>query len=82
MLVEVCANSLQSALNAQEAGADRIELCSELGVGGITPSYGLIQSVKERLSIPIHVLIRPRCGNFTYTKRELEVMLRDFDFCK
>ena len=82
MLVEVCANSLQSALNAQEAGADRIELCSELGVGGITPSYGLIQLVKERLSIPIHVLIRPRSGHFTYTKSELEVMLRDIDFCK
>ncbi len=82
MLVEVCANSLQSALNAQEAGADRIELCSELGVGGVTPSYGLIQLARERLSIPIHVLIRPRSGHFTYSDVEFEVMLADIDFCK
>ncbi|MEX0314142.1 MAG: copper homeostasis protein CutC [Allomuricauda sp.] len=82
MLVEVCANSLESALVAQEAGADRIELCSELGVGGITPSYGLIALVKERLDIPVHVLIRPRSGHFTYTDLELEVMLKDITFCK
>ena len=51
MLVEVCANSLESALNAQNAGADRIELCSELGVGGITPSFGLLKSIKEKISL-------------------------------
>ena len=82
MLVEVCANSLESALNAQEGGADRIELCSELGIGGVTPSYGLISSVKERLKIPIHVLIRPRSGHFTYTDFEFEVLLKDIEFCK
>lgn len=82
MLVEVCANSLDSALNAQEAGADRIELCAELGVGGITPSHGMIALVKKRLSIPIHVLIRPRSGHFTYDERELEVMIADIAFCK
>lgn len=82
MLVEVCANSLASALNAQEAGADRIELCSELAVGGITPSYGLIVSVKERLHIPVHVLIRPRSGHFTYSDLEFEVMKKDMEFCK
>ncbi len=82
MLVEVCANSLQSALNAEEAGVDRIELFSELGVGGITPSHGLIQLARERLTIPIHVLIRPRGGHFTYSDAEFEVMLRDIDFCK
>lgn len=82
MLVEVCANSLQSALNAQDAGADRIELCSELGVGGVTPSYGLIRCVKEKLSIPIHVLIRPRSGHFSYSETELKVMLADIDSCK
>jgi copper homeostasis protein len=82
MLVEVCANSLESALNAQKAGADRIELCSELGVGGITPSYGLISAVKEQLTIPIHVLVRPRSGHFTYSDFEFEVLLRDIEFCK
>lgn len=81
MLIEVCANSLESALNAQEAGADRIELCSELGVGGITPSHGLIEMAKERLNIPIHVLIRPRSGHFTYSEWEFEIMKRDIAFC-
>lgn len=82
MLVEVCCNSLESALNAEKAGADRIELCSELGVGGITPSYGLIQLVKQKLEIPIHVLLRPRSGHFTYTETEFEVLLRDIEVCK
>jgi copper homeostasis protein len=81
MLVEVCANSLESALNAERAGADRIELCSELGVGGITPSYGLITAVKEQLTIPIHVLVRPRSGHFTYSDTEFEVLLKDVKFC-
>lgn len=81
MLVEVCANSLESAINAQEAGADRIELCSELGVGGITPSMGLIQLVRERLTIPVHVLIRPRSGHFTYSDTEFEVMKADIVAC-
>ncbi|PWL40486.1 copper homeostasis protein CutC [Flagellimonas aquimarina] len=81
MLIEVCANSLESALNAQEAGADRIELCSELGVGGITPSHGLIEMVKERLDIPIHVLIRPRSGHFNYSEQEFEVMKKDIALC-
>jgi Uncharacterized protein involved in copper resistance len=82
MLVEVCANSLESAINAQEAGADRIELCSELGVGGINPSMGLIRLVKERLSIPVHVLLRPRSGHFTYSDTEFEVMKADILACK
>ncbi|CAM4224063.1 copper homeostasis protein CutC [Zobellia nedashkovskayae] len=81
MLVEVCANSLQSALNAQKAGAHRIELCSELAVGGITPSYGLLKSVRERISIPIHILIRPRSGDFTYPADELKIMKEDIALC-
>ncbi len=81
MLVEVCANSLESALNAQKAGADRIEICSELGVGGITPSYGLLKSLKERIFIPIHVLIRPRSGDFTYSETEFDIMKNDIALC-
>ena len=81
MLVEVCTNSLQSGLNAEKAGADRIELCSELAVGGVTPSYGLLKSAKERLSIPVHVLIRPRGGDFTYTDTEFDVMKKDLQLC-
>lgn len=82
MIVEVCANSLQSALNAEKAGADRIELCAELGVGGVTPSMGTIKSVMDALSIPVHVLIRPRSAHFTYTPEELRVMLADIALCR
>ncbi|RYC50535.1 copper homeostasis protein CutC [Flagellimonas olearia] len=82
MLVEVCANSLESALNAQKARADRIELCSELGVGGVTPSHGLLELVKQNLQIPIHVLIRPRSAHFTYSDAEFEVMKADIVQCK
>ncbi|AZQ59119.1 copper homeostasis protein CutC [Maribacter sp. MJ134] len=82
MLVEVCANSLESALNAQEAGADRIELCSELAVGGITPSYGLLKAVREEISIPVHVLVRPRSGDFTFSNIEFEIMKADILLCK
>lgn len=77
MIVEVCAASLDSALTAERAGADRIELCSELGVGGITPSFGLFQQVKKQTSLPVHVLIRPRSGDFAYTDAEFEVILAD-----
>ncbi|GMN06033.1 copper homeostasis protein CutC [Croceitalea sp. MTPC5] len=82
MLIEVCCNSLESAINAERAGADRIELCVALGVGGVTPSHGLIQLVKQEVSIPIHVLIRPRSGHFVYSETEFEVMLNDIRFCR
>lgn len=81
MLIEVCANSLQSALNAEKGGAGRIEICSELAVGGITPSYGLLKAVREKISIPVHVLIRPRSGDFTYSDQEFEIMKTDIDQC-
>ena len=81
MIVEVCANSLESAMVAERAGADRIELCSELAVGGLTPSYGLLKAVKEQVTIPVHVLIRPRSGDFTYTTDELDIMLSDIELC-
>ena len=69
MKIEICANSFESAKNAQEAGADRIELCTELSVGGLTPSHGLIEKVCSELSIPVHVLIRPRSGDFLLFRR-------------
>lgn len=81
MLVEVCANSLQSAMNAEKAGADRIELCSELAVGGITPSYGLLKAVRDKISIPVRVLIRPRSGDFTYSDDEFDIMKSDIKLC-
>ncbi len=82
MIVEICANSYESASNAMHAGADRIELCSELALGGITPSYGLIQKVVEELSINVNILIRPRSGDFTFSDDEFDVIKRDVCFCK
>ena len=81
MIVEVCANSLESALIAEKAGASRIELCSELAVGGITPSLGLLQKVRDKVRIPVHVLIRPRSGDFTYSEAEFEIMCLDLLRC-
>ena len=82
MKIEICANSYQSAMNAEKAGAHRIELCSELAVGGITPSYGLIKKVLQNISIPVHVLIRPRSGDFSYSDAEFEIMKENIQFCK
>ncbi|MFY7672427.1 copper homeostasis protein CutC [Tenacibaculum sp. MEBiC06402] len=82
MKLEICANSYQSALNAEQAGAHRIELCSELNSGGITPSYGLIQKVISELSIETFVLIRPRSGNFVYSEAEFDIMKQDIIKCK
>ncbi|MEM6719064.1 MAG: copper homeostasis protein CutC [Bacteroidota bacterium] len=82
MLLEICANSYQSAMNAEKAGAQRIELCSELAVGGITPSYGLLTKVMQDVQIPVHVLIRPRSGDFTYSDAEFEIMKANIQLCK
>jgi len=82
MLLEICASTYQSALHAQRAGAHRIELCTELGVGGLTPSYGMLRHVMAALTIPVYVLIRPRSGDFTYTEAEIEIMKEDIRLCK
>ena len=82
MKLEVCANAFESAQNAQSAGANRIELCAELSLGGVTPSAGLIEQVVKQLSIETFVLIRPRSGDFQYSDFEFETMKRDILFCK
>ena len=82
MILEVCANSYQSAINAEKAGAQRIELCSELSVGGITPSLGLLKKVMHNLSIPVQVLIRPRSGDFLYSNAEFDIMKENILQCK
>ncbi|MBC2838743.1 copper homeostasis protein CutC [Robiginitalea sp. SC105] len=81
MLVEVCANSVESARSAQAAGADRIELCAELAVGGVTPSPGMLRVVREAVTLPVHVLVRPRSGDFCYTPEEFQAMLHDIRHC-
>lgn len=80
-LLEIAANSLASAVAAAEAGANRIELCSSLGEGGITPSYATIALARERLRIPLYVLIRPRAGDFRYNEFEIDTMLGDVEQC-
>ena len=82
MILEICANSFESAKTAQEAGAHRIELCEDLSIGGITPSYTLIEKVRSLLTIETHVLIRPRGGDFCYDEDELQQMEKDIAFCK
>lgn len=79
--LEVCVDSLESAVDAQIAGADRIELCSNLYEGGTTPSYGTISSVRNNLSIDLYVLIRPRGSDFLYTDPEYDIMRRDIEAC-
>jgi copper homeostasis protein len=80
-LLEVAANSLASALAAQAGGAGRIELCTALELGGLTPSYGEIALVRERVQLPLYVLIRPRAGDFLYDDAELATMRRDIETC-
>src|SRR5690349_11767127 len=79
LMLEVAANSVASALAAQEGGAGRVELCAALELGGITPSYAEIATARDRLAIPLYVLIRPRAGDFLYNDFECEVMLRDIE---
>jgi len=80
-LLEIAANSVASALVAQEAGAGRVELCASLGEGGLTPSYATIALAREHLRIPLYVLIRPRAGDFLYDANEIETMLGDIETC-
>lgn len=82
MEIEICANSYQSVLNAQIEGANRIELCSELAVGGVTPSYGLLKQVLSKLSIPVYVLIRPRSGDFCYSDDDFEIIKQNINLFK
>lgn len=82
MILEVCVQGIASALAASEGGAQRVELCEHLAVGGVTPSAGVIAVVCHRLTIPTHVLIRPRGGDFWYTDDELSAMVRDVETAK
>ena len=77
IIFELCAETIDACLAAKEGGADRIELCSGLSEGGVTPSYGLVRAAVERSGLPVHVLVRPRGGDFCYSDAELDVMRQD-----
>lgn len=79
IIVEVCLESVYSAIIAEKSGVLRIELCSSLDLGGITASQGLITAVCKAVNIPVFVLIRPRQGNFRYSNTELDVMVNDIE---
>ena len=81
--IEVCSTSLDDAREAEAGGAIRIELCSAITCGGVTPSHGLIKSVVDtNLNLDINVLIRAREGGFCYTAAEVEAMCQDIVFCR
>jgi copper homeostasis protein len=77
IVFELCAEHIEACLAAHAGGADRIELCSALGEGGLTPSHGLIRQAVQKSGLPVHVLLRPRSGDFIYTAAELDVMRED-----
>jgi copper homeostasis protein len=82
LLLEICVDSLESAVNSERGGADRVELCAGLPEGGTTPSAGTIAAVRKKLSIGLQVMIRPRGGDFCYSAEEFGIMQRDILLAK
>ena len=82
VIVEACVNSVASAIEAEKGGAHRVELCDNLYEGGTTPSAAAILVTAQNIGIDLHVIIRPRGGDFLYSDLEFEVMKRDITFCK
>lgn len=82
MIKEACVGNFIEAKKAENAGAQRIELCENLYEGGTTPSYGTVKKVLEKIKIPVLVMIRPRGGDFCYTPSEIDIMIEDIRLFK
>src|SRR5262245_46627050 len=80
--LEICVYSIESALEAAAGGADRVELCDNPLQGGTTPSFGAILRARQALNTQLHVMVRPRGGDFLYSDAEFEVMKDDIEVCK
>ncbi|MBC7904570.1 MAG: copper homeostasis protein CutC [Gemmatimonadaceae bacterium] len=80
--LEICCYNLQSAIAAEESGASRIELCADPANGGTTPSFGTIKTVRDKVKIPVYVIIRPRGGDFLCSDDEFQIMLREIALCR
>ncbi|MEM9324414.1 MAG: copper homeostasis protein CutC [Bacteroidota bacterium] len=79
---EACVEGLDQALKAEKLGADRIELCADLKQDGLTPEIDVIMEAKDRIQIPIRVMVRPRPGNFVYSRQEIQEMFASIEICK
>lgn len=77
VVFELCAESIDACVAAGNGGADRVELCSALSEGGLTPSHGLLQEALRLSKVPVHTMVRPRGGNFVYSEAEFSVMRED-----
>lgn len=82
IILEIAVFNIQSAIMAAQAGANRLELCENPFDGGTTPSYGTLKTVREKITIPVFPIIRPRGGDFLYSEEEFEVMKKDILLCK
>jgi len=81
-LLEICVFNIATALAAEKAGADRLELCENYANGGTTPSYGFLKTVREKISIPVFPMIRPRGGDYFHSDEEFEIIKEDVLLCK
>lgn len=81
-ILEICCDTMQSVMNAKKAGAQRIELCTALSTGGVTPTMSFVKEAVKESAIPINVLLRPRAGSFVYTESEFNIMCKDIEELK
>ena len=80
--IEICVDSVQSCINAERGGADRLELCGNMFEGGTTPSYGVLELAREKVNAPIYAMVRPRGGDFCYDDIEFEIMKKEIKLMK